>query len=85
MSPVRLIQGSRLGWHANRAAAAWIREARLAAGLRQVDLGERLGTGKAWVSMRETGMTRIAFEEVERIAEALGVPVPELPGESGEQ
>ena len=57
-----------------------LRAARLAAGLRQADLGAMLGmddqnTGAPRVSRYETGKHQPSQETVEEIAVALGVPV----------
>lgn len=50
-------------------------------GVRQVDLAELLGVRQNWVSKRLTGDVPIRFEDVERIAAALGTTVAELLGD----
>jgi len=58
-----------------------IRERMARNGVRQVDLAELLGVRQNWVSKRLTGDVPIRFEDVERIAAALGTTVSELLGD----
>lgn len=50
-----------------------LREMRLAAGLRQGDLAERLGQPQSFVSRFESGDRRLDVLEVWQVCEALGV------------
>ncbi len=55
-----------------------MREVRTGAGLRQVDLAERLGQPQSFVSKYESGERRLDLLEVRRICEAVGVPLEEF-------
>lgn len=56
-----------------------IRETRIAAGLSQAQLAERIGyANQTSVSYLERGETRITVDLVGKIATACGVPEPEL-------
>ncbi len=63
--------------HATRSRDESLREKlrshRLALGLRQSDLATRLGTPQSFVSKYESGERKLAFLEVQRICEALGL------------
>lgn len=50
-----------------------LREARVDAGLRQVDLAERLQEPQSFVSKYENGERRLGFVEVAEICRALGI------------
>lgn len=71
-------RGPVLAWDEYRAAARWLPEARMAAGLSQAELGARLGWSDGWVALRETGAVRMTQAEVEQIAAAIGADVPVL-------
>jgi transcriptional regulator with XRE-family HTH domain len=58
--------------------AAQIRSARLAAGLTQRALAERLGKSLSWVAAAEKGRRRIFINDLPRIADALGMELREL-------
>ena len=58
--------------------AAQIRKSRLAAGLTQRALAERLGKSSSWVAAAEKGRRRIFINELPRIADALGMDLLEL-------
>ncbi|QQR75096.1 MAG: helix-turn-helix transcriptional regulator [Holophagales bacterium] len=55
-----------------------LRAARIAAGLRQADLAERLGLPQSFVSKYEAGERRLTFGEVSRICSVLEVDLTEL-------
>jgi transcriptional regulator with XRE-family HTH domain len=55
-----------------------IRRARLAAGLTQKALAERLQKSPGWVAAVEKGRRRIYINELPRIADALGIDLREL-------
>lgn len=57
-----------------------IREAREAAGWSQARLGEAIGLDATGVSKIETGRKLVRADEVQKIADALGVPVSQLFG-----
>lgn len=76
-------RGPFLPYREARRAAAWLREARDAAGLPNAAVGLLMGTSAQWVQARESGSTRLTAAEVEQIASALGVPVPDLTGGAG--
>ena len=59
-----------------------IRELRKRRGLTQRELAARLCIGQSAVSSLETGRTHLRAEDVPRLAEALGVSIPELFGEN---
>jgi transcriptional regulator with XRE-family HTH domain len=50
-----------------------LREMRLAAGLRQQDLAERLGVPQSFVSKYESGERRLDVLELRRVCFALGI------------
>ncbi|NOT63653.1 MAG: helix-turn-helix transcriptional regulator [Acidobacteria bacterium] len=50
-----------------------LREARLAAGLRQTELAERLGTPQSFVSKYESGERRLDLLELQQICQALNL------------
>lgn len=55
-----------------------MREIRTGAGLRQVDLAERLGQPQSFVSKYESGERRLDLLEVRQICEAVGIPLEEF-------
>lgn len=57
---------------------ALMREIRTGAGLRQVDLAERLGQPQSFVSKYESGERRLDLLEVRRICEAVGITLEEF-------
>ena len=59
-----------------------IKEIREAKGVSQDQLGERLGMTGMSVSRWERGVTRLKYEDIPRIAEALGVDPYEIVGNS---
>lgn len=64
--------------NATQRLAAQIRSARLAAGLTQRTLAERLGKSSSWVAATEKGQRKIFINELSQIADALGVDLLEL-------
>ncbi|MFY9822579.1 MAG: helix-turn-helix transcriptional regulator [Thermoanaerobaculia bacterium] len=50
-----------------------LREARLAAGLKQIELAQALGEPQSFVSKYESGERRLAFLEVRTICGVLGL------------
>ena len=57
-----------------RALAALLREARLAAGLRQEDLAARMGVAQSFVARYEAVDRQLSFLEVRAVCAALGLP-----------
>jgi transcriptional regulator with XRE-family HTH domain len=57
---------------------ALLRRCRIEAGLRQVDLAERLGLPQSFVSKYESGERRLDAIELRRVCMAMGVPLVEL-------
>lgn len=55
-----------------------LRQFRLAAGLRQEDVAERLGVPQSFVSKYESGERRVDLIELRQICRAVGVTLPEL-------
>ncbi|HEX3900545.1 MAG TPA: helix-turn-helix transcriptional regulator [Mycobacteriales bacterium] len=55
-----------------------LREHRVDAGLRQVDVADRLEKPQSFVSKYESGERRIDFIELNQICDALGIDVIEL-------
>jgi len=49
------------------------RELRTEAGIRQVDLAERLGRPQSFVSKYESGEKNLTFLEVKEVCQALGI------------
>lgn len=74
-----------------RHGAKWlgerIAELRLKRGITQVELAQRLGISKAQMSRHEHGRSILAFEDMCRISNVLGVtlehfrPTPQVPGD----
>ena len=62
-----------LGYEYRRRLGAWVRQARLAVGLTQQQLADRLGVGFTAISAVENGRNNIPPERYELLAEALGV------------
>ncbi len=54
---------------------ALLRQLRRDAGLRQVDMAEKLGKPQAFVSYYESGARRLDLLELRQICEVLGVPL----------
>jgi transcriptional regulator with XRE-family HTH domain len=52
-----------------------IKALRLAAGLNQAGLANRMGTSKQYVSQIEAGLVTLSFEQVEKFAQVLGASV----------
>ena len=57
---------------------ATIRRLRLARGLTQRDLGERVGVGPQYLYQVESGFRRPSLAALERLAVVLSVSLPEL-------
>jgi transcriptional regulator with XRE-family HTH domain len=55
-----------------------LRQIREEAGLRQVDLADRLGRHQSFVSKYETGERRLDLVELRDVARACGVSITEL-------
>jgi transcriptional regulator with XRE-family HTH domain len=55
-----------------------LRQARLAAGLRQADLAQRLGKRQSFVSDIESGQRRVDVVELRRICYHLGLPLADF-------
>jgi transcriptional regulator with XRE-family HTH domain len=55
-----------------------LREARIAAGLRQADVAARLGEPQSYVSKYESGERRLDIVELWAILDALGVSLAEF-------
>ena len=55
-----------------------LRQARLDAGLRQVDLAERLGQPQSFVSKYESGERKLDLFELRRVCEALDISLIEF-------
>lgn len=70
-SPERVAEQKRL----RVAAGAWLRRAREAAGLTQVDLAQRVGARYyTFISQIESGVGRVPIDGQRAWAEALGIP-----------
>jgi transcriptional regulator with XRE-family HTH domain len=52
-----------------------LRQLRMEAGLRQVDLAKRLRQHQSFVSKYESGERRLDFLELQQVCAALGVPL----------
>jgi transcriptional regulator with XRE-family HTH domain len=61
-----------LGTNQHAALVALIRAKRRAAGLRQIDVANKLGEQQQWVAMIERGQRRIAYVEFLALAQAIG-------------
>ena len=61
-----------------RTSSSPIASARLAAGLTQADLSQRLGVGIATLQRWESGQTSPSVVKLKELAEALNVPVDHL-------
>jgi transcriptional regulator with XRE-family HTH domain len=57
---------------------ALLRELRLAAGLNQSDLAERLRVSQTWVSKYENGERRLDLVQLRRVCEVLGTTTAEV-------
>lgn len=57
---------------------ALLREVRLEAGLRQVDVAEKLGVPQSFVSNYEKGERRLDLLELRRVCEAVGFSLGEF-------
>ena len=55
-----------------------IKEARKAAGMKQRELAKALGVSVAYISKIERGETPVNLQNLEKISEALEVPIQEL-------
>jgi transcriptional regulator with XRE-family HTH domain len=55
-----------------------LRQARIHAGLRQVDLASRLGKPQSFVSKYESGERLLDLLEIRQVCSALGVPLTEF-------
>jgi transcriptional regulator with XRE-family HTH domain len=58
--------------------ASLLRAIRVAAGLRQIDLAERLNQPQSYVSRFESGEQRLDLIELKAIAEALGITLTDI-------
>ena len=57
---------------------ALLRQIRIEAGLRQVDLAQRLGEPQSFVSKYESGQRRLDVIELRQVCDALEIPLAEL-------
>jgi transcriptional regulator with XRE-family HTH domain len=57
-----------------------MRELRLAAGLGQDQVAQKLGRSASWVAKREQGAVLLSVPEAEAVAAALGVSPADLTG-----
>ena len=57
---------------------ALLRQARREAGLRQVELAERLGQPQSFVSKYESGQRRLDLGELRQVCEAVGISLVEF-------
>lgn len=57
---------------------ALLRQMRLDAGLRQLDLAQQIGQPQSFVSKYEAGERRLDLVQLRQICEALGLPLAEL-------
>jgi transcriptional regulator with XRE-family HTH domain len=57
---------------------AILRQARLEAGLRQIDLAKRLLQPQSFVSKYESGERRLDLLELRQVCHAVGMSLPEL-------
>ena len=55
-----------------------LREIRIEAGLRQVDLAECLGQPQSFVSKYEAGERRLDIVELEQVCKACGISLPDF-------
>ena len=55
-----------------------LRQIRIDAGLRQVDLAERLGQPQSYVSKYESGERRLDLLELRQVCEAIGISLQEF-------
>jgi transcriptional regulator with XRE-family HTH domain len=76
-------RGPLLPYEQARKASAWLAGARKASRLTAAGLGHLMHASPGWVQGRESGGTRMTQAEVNEIAAALGVPVPDLTGKGG--
>jgi transcriptional regulator with XRE-family HTH domain len=67
--------GKSIGTSEQKRLLALLRRIRLDAGLRQVDLAERLGQPQSFVSKYESGERRLDLLELRQICEAVGMPL----------
>jgi len=67
---VRKVQQERL--------RALLREVRLEAGLRQIDLAKRLGQPQSFISKCESGERRLDLPELREVCKALGIPLSDF-------
>ena len=62
----------------HRELIALLREIRLEAGLRQVELAHRLGQPQSFVSKYESGERRLDLLQLRQICEAVGISLQEF-------
>jgi len=55
-----------------------LRQIRIEAKLRQVDLAERLGEPQSFISKYESGERRLDILEIREICEAIGIPLEDF-------
>jgi transcriptional regulator with XRE-family HTH domain len=65
--------GKSIGTSEQKRLLELLRQIRLDAGLRQVDLAERLGQPQSFVSKYESGERRLDLLELRQICEAVGI------------
>ncbi|MFL6098555.1 MAG: helix-turn-helix domain-containing protein [Actinomycetales bacterium] len=63
---------------AQKRLTALLRSSRQSAGLRQVDVAERLGVHQSFVSKYESGERRLDLIELEQVCSALGLSLSEF-------
>lgn len=65
--------GRSIGTSEQKKLLTLLRQIRLDAGLRQVDLAKRLGQPQSFVSKYESGERRLDLLELKRICDAVGI------------
>jgi len=70
--------GKSIGTSEQKRLLALLRQIRLDAGLRQVDMAERLGQPQSFVSKYESGERRLDLLELRQICEAVGISLPKF-------
>lgn len=71
--------GTKNPWDARRQLLVSIlRQMREAAGLKQSDVAEKLGTHQSFVSKYEAGERRLDLVELEQISDAIGSTLPNV-------
>lgn len=71
--------------HTQAQIADWLKEAIATSGKRPVDIARILGVTSSRVAEMKNGKRRLRYDEIVKISASLGVPMPQVASEAGDE